>query len=290
MSIKIWHDNSGKTRNDSSWYLKQIIVHDLQTRNKLYFICEKWMAVDKEDFQIERIITLSSDEDKKKFRYLFTRETKQKLSDGHLWLSIFARPIQSSFSRLDRLTCCFVLLTISMLMNIMYYGMDNSATQDGIQIGPANITIQQISVGIITNLVVFPPTLLLVQLFRRTKPKNTRLSRIKSLMNKENDGEKKLFEKVSKKKIEIKKKKFEIKFPWWFKIIAYIISFIFAAVSLFFVAIKGITFGNEKVAKWLTSVIISFVTSVLITQPLQVIYFFDKISKQQIVVLCFKCS
>ena len=271
MSIKIWHDNSGKTNNDSSWYLKQIIVHDLQTRNKLYFICEKWLAVDKEDFQIERIITLSSDEDKKEFSYLFTRETKQKLSDGHLWLSIFARPIQSSFSRLDRLTCCFVLLAISMLMNIMYYGMDSSATQDGIQIGPVNITIQQISVGIITNLVVFPPTLLLVQLFRRTKPKSTRLSKIKSLINKEKVGETKLFEKVSKKKIEIKKKKFEIKFPWWFKIIAYIISFIFAAVSLFFVAIKGITFGNEKVAKWLTSVIISFVTSVLITQPLQVI-------------------
>ena len=61
-----------------------------------------------------------------------------------------------------------------------------------------------------------------------------------------------------------------IRFPWWFKIIAYIISFIFASVSLFFVAIKGITFGNEKVSKWLTSVVISFFSSILFTQPLQV--------------------
>ena len=29
-------------------------------------------------------------------------------------------------------------------------------------------------------------------------------------------------------------------------------------------------FGNEKVAKWLTSLIVSFLTSILLTQPLQV--------------------
>jgi polycystin 1L2 len=121
MSIKIWHDNSGKTANDSSWYLKHVIIHDLQTRQKFYFICEKWLALDKDDCLIERVISLTSDDDKKQFNYLFAREAKMKLSDGHLWFSIFARPIQSSFSRLDRLTCCFVLLTISMLMNIMYF-------------------------------------------------------------------------------------------------------------------------------------------------------------------------
>lgn len=149
--------------------------------------------------------------------------------------------------------------------------MDNSVTQDGIQLGPVNLTIQQISVGIITNLVVFPPTLFLVQLFRRTKPKNTRISKLKSILNnKKIDTDTILFEKVSKENKKIKRKNKEIKFPWWFKIIAYIISFIFASVSLFFVAIKGITFGNEKVSKWLTSVVISFFSSILLTQPLQV--------------------
>ncbi len=46
--IKIWHDNSGKNEM-ASWYLKHIIVHDLQTREKEYFICEKWLAVEKQD-------------------------------------------------------------------------------------------------------------------------------------------------------------------------------------------------------------------------------------------------
>ena len=67
-----------------------------------------------------------------------------------------------------------------------------------------------------------------------------------------------------------KKKKGELKFPWWFKIFAYVLSFAFAGVSLFFVIVKGIEFGDEKVQKWLTSLLISFFTSLLLTQPLQV--------------------
>lgn len=31
--LRIWHDNSGKG-NMASWYLKLVIVHDLQTREK----------------------------------------------------------------------------------------------------------------------------------------------------------------------------------------------------------------------------------------------------------------
>ena len=66
------------------------------------------------------------------------------------------------------------------------------------------------------------------------------------------------------------KRLFELKFPWWFKIIAYLIAFVFASVSLFFVIIKGIEFCDEKVTKWLTSLIISFLSSILLTQPIQV--------------------
>ena len=230
----------------------------MQTREKSYFICEKWFALDKEDGLIERVLPISSEEDKLKFKYLLSKQTKQKLSDGHLWFSIFVRPVQSGFSRLDRLTCCFVLLTISMLMNIMYYGMDNSAQQDGLKIGPyINLTLQQLSIGIISNLIVFPPTLLLVQLFRRTKRRHTRISKLRLMLNNE------------RKKCKDKKTVY-IKFPWWFKIIAYILSFLFAAVSIFFVIVKGIEFGNEKAAKWLTSVVLSFFSSILLTQPIQV--------------------
>ena len=115
----------------------------MQTREKAYFICNKWLAVDKEDFSISRLIPVSCSAQKEEFSYLFEKNAKAKLSDGHMWFSIFARPPHSSFTRTDRLTCCFVLLFLSMLMNIMYYGQVNTENKDGLTIGPIKITAEQ---------------------------------------------------------------------------------------------------------------------------------------------------
>lgn len=80
----------------------------------------------------------------KDLKYLLQRETKDKLSDGHLWFSIIARPALSTFTRLDRLTCGFVILYMTMLTNILYYEVDTSAKTGGLIIGPFSITPQQV--------------------------------------------------------------------------------------------------------------------------------------------------
>jgi len=46
--LRIWHDNSGSGES-ASWFLKYIIVRDLQTMNKSYFIAQRWFAVEKDD-------------------------------------------------------------------------------------------------------------------------------------------------------------------------------------------------------------------------------------------------
>jgi hypothetical protein len=76
--------------------------------------------------------------------------------------------------------------------------------------------------------------------------------------------------KVERCNNEKKKQKKELKFPWWTKIIAYVLSFVFAAVCIFFIIMQGISFGDDKCTKWLTSIMVSFVTSILLTQPIQV--------------------
>jgi polycystin 1L2 len=43
-SLRIWHDNTGY-----GWFLKNIIVRNLQTMERYDFICQKWLAVDKDD-------------------------------------------------------------------------------------------------------------------------------------------------------------------------------------------------------------------------------------------------
>ena len=142
--LRIWHDNSGKG-GMASWFLKWIVVHDLQTREQFYFICQNWLAVEKDDGVVERFLPVSCDEQKKEFAYLLEKQTKNNLSDGHLWFSILARPVQSSFTRLDRLTCCFVLLFLSMLMNILYYGMNDMPNPNALKIGPFSLTPEQVS-------------------------------------------------------------------------------------------------------------------------------------------------
>lgn len=138
---KVYHDNSGKK---SSWYLKQIIVHDLQTRENHLFICEQWLALDKGDGQIEKNLPAAGEKQKQELKYLIQKQTKYSLSDSHLWFSILARPTQSSFKRLDRLTCCFVLLYITMLANILYYDIDKTPKSNGLQIGPFMLTPAQV--------------------------------------------------------------------------------------------------------------------------------------------------
>lgn len=141
--IRVWHDNSGKG-NMASWYLKYIVVHDLQTRNKFYFLCENWLAVEKSDGVIDRILPVAGEKQKSEIRYLIKKQAKQNMSDGHLWFSIFARPAQSSFTRLDRVTCCFVVLCITMLINILYYGLDTAVHSGGLEIGPFKLTAEQV--------------------------------------------------------------------------------------------------------------------------------------------------
>ncbi len=141
--LKIWHDNSGIGGN-AGWYLKYAIIIDLLTKEKFYFVCEKWLAVDQDDGMIERVLAVSGDAQKNEFSYLLKKQAKYKITDGHLWISVLARPAMSTFTRMDRLTCCFVFLFINMLMNIMYYDTDKSSNPNGLRIGPLYITPEQV--------------------------------------------------------------------------------------------------------------------------------------------------
>jgi hypothetical protein len=145
--LRIKHDNSGKG-SKGSWYLSMVIVKDLQTNEKSYFICEKWLALEKDDGLIDRILPVSMEKDRKSLKYLLKKQARYNLNDGHLWLSVFKRPIQTSFSKLDRTTCCFVLLFISMLFNIIYYDLSSAGSTkdnaDSLRLGPFLITKEQV--------------------------------------------------------------------------------------------------------------------------------------------------
>jgi len=49
--IRIWHDNTG-SGSLASWFLKYLIIRDLQTMEKFHFISQKWFAVEKDDGKV----------------------------------------------------------------------------------------------------------------------------------------------------------------------------------------------------------------------------------------------
>lgn len=137
--LRVWHDNSGKG-NMSSWYLKYIVVHDLQTREKFHFPCYNWLAVERSDGKIDRTLGVAGAKQIRQIRF----EAKKSMNDGHLWLSMFAKPMYSTLKRVHRVECCFLMIYVFMLSNIVYYAADTSAQTNGLIFGPFNFSIEQV--------------------------------------------------------------------------------------------------------------------------------------------------
>ena len=51
---------------------------------------------------------------------------------------------------------------------------------------------------------------------------------------------------------------------------SWFLKYIMAVVSIFFIIVRGIEFGDLKCQKWLTSLLSSFFSSILVVQPLKV--------------------
>lgn len=138
-----------------------------------YFIFDDWLAVEKGQGIIDRVILVATVKELKSFTHLFTQSIKKKLSDEHLWFSVFSRPVRSNFSRLQRLSCCVSLLFCTMISNAMFYRQDVEATQHKagvlIKLGPIQFTLTQLWISFISTLVVLPINLIIVTLFRKAK-------------------------------------------------------------------------------------------------------------------------
>ena len=259
-NIRIWHNNGG---NYPSWNLLRVMIQDIQTDQRWWFVCDDWLAVDESDGKIEKTLYPATKKELTKFNVLFTSEVRKNLTDGHIWFSVVARPARSTFSRVQRLTCCLSILMCTMVANAMFYRVGESETpKNAIRIMGFSFSIRQVSIGIMSSLVVFPANLIVVTIFRKAKPKEHRYS-VKAEGGAVDDVDIEAGEE--KKKAP---KKFAL--PHWFVYIAYGLAFIATCTSGSFVIMYGMEFGAEKSAQWLSSMTISFIQDVLFTQPIKV--------------------
>jgi drug/metabolite transporter (DMT)-like permease len=112
----------------------------------------------------------------------------------------------------------------------------------------------------------FIPSLLLVQLFRRTRQRISDQARLASIYQALQlpVGRRESIRRSKGKKSPT------LTFPWWCIFVAYGLSLILIAISAFFIVVRGIEFGDLKTQKWLTSLVVGFFSSVCLTQPIKV--------------------
>lgn len=119
---------------------------------RYFFLNDRWLAVEEDDGMVERIIPVAGIEDLVAFKQLFSSSVKKKITNEHLWFSVFSRPTRSNFTRVQRISCCMSLLFLTMITNCMWFKTtDSNDNVTALTMGPFTFTLQQVS----THLVVF---------------------------------------------------------------------------------------------------------------------------------------
>uniref|UniRef100_A0A3Q4GX60 Polycystic kidney disease 1 like 2a n=1 Tax=Neolamprologus brichardi TaxID=32507 RepID=A0A3Q4GX60_NEOBR len=165
-SIRLWHDNSG---DHPARYVSKVMVQDLETGQKWHFLCNSWLAVDMEECTLDKVFPVATEVDLKRFN-LFFMKTAKDFRDGHIWFSVISRPPCSTFTRVQRVSCCFSLLLCTMLTSIMFWGIPTDPSEQTMDLH-IEFTWQQVMIGVQSSIIMFPINLLIVSIFRNTRPR-----------------------------------------------------------------------------------------------------------------------
>nr|XP_045017588.1 polycystin-1 isoform X2 [Jaculus jaculus] len=169
--IRVWHDNKGLS---PAWFLKHIIVRDLQSARSTFFLVNDWLSVETEASGglVEREVLAASDTALWQFRRLLVAELQRGFFDKHIWLSIWDRPPRSRFTRVQRATCCVLLLCLFLAANAVWYGVVGDTTYS---LGPVSSlippSVDTVAIGLVSSVVVYPIYLAVLFLFRMSRSK-----------------------------------------------------------------------------------------------------------------------
>lgn len=286
--IRVWHDNSGKS---PSWYFGHAIVRDRQTGRKWTFISNSWLALEKGEGRIDKILTPISRREMKTFKHSLNSRGSKSFSEGHLWLSVVTKPPRNKFTRVQRATCCLCLLFSAMLANALFYRTDETADPT-IQIGPLKFSWRQIVVGIESALIVTPVNLLITSLFKNSakkpskkvditkledKPEPVRRNRYSSLSCEQDTScekvawknETSFWTRTRKRMCDKTKKDFFC--PHFCIYISWFLSFATVSVSALFTFFFSLMWGKDIANQWLSSMLVSFTEDLFVLQPIKIV-------------------
>ena len=249
--IILEHDNSG---DNPSWFVETVVIKDRQTEERWMFPINRWLAVEKDDGEIE--VTVNT-----KITNSFADQVRSRfgrnIADSHLWMSVFGKANSSSFTRVQRASCCLSLLFSAMIANAMFY--DLGGKSDGaIQVGPFKFSWRQIVIGMQSGLIIAPVNILIALLFKSSKPRRKRGDKYKDI-----DQAQKLVDEI--RGTGCMMPQFCVYFGWF---LCFLTTLTAAAFTLFY----SLMWGKEIAEQWLASILISSCQDIFVVQPTKVMF------------------
>ena len=232
--IRIGHDNSGLS---PSWFLEDVVILDEQTQNSWTFFNSQWLALERGDGRIERILNFSTGNTDLNKEVL--KRWRKDLTEKHIWVSVLTKPASARFSRVQRASCCLSILFTAMLANAMFYELGGKSSQI-IQVGPLTFSWRQVIIGIQSALIVAPINILIAFMFQKHISSNPDRKTTASAISK------------------------------WLVYIAWFLCFCTCAVSATFTIFYSLVWEKSKSEQWLSSMFISFIQDVTITEPAKI--------------------
>ena len=265
--------------------MRSIFAIDLSNDREYNFVCDSWLAVESDDGQIERTLKVAKDKDLKQFHLVFASTVSKGLMDGHIWFSVFMRPKQSPFTRVRRLSACLALIFLVMLTNAMFFGAgDDPRSRKVVWLGNFKINFTGIIIGIQSSIIIIPPSIAIVEIFRRLGPKKEKaqkgIARNNSINEQlvvvDDDGQSQTDDTPNEElntvtKINKNKEKKPFLLPNQCQYIAYFLVFGCVGSSSLICFFYSMMWGPRKSNEWLSSMFFGFFQSVLVIQPIKAV-------------------
>ena len=294
--LRIWHDNSGQ---NPEWLLDRVLVRDCQTDHVWVFLVGRWvhpvtgLLVTARPAALHEISAWNTS---------VARRAEESLRDGHLWYSVFSRPLSSSFTRCQRLACAMTLLLANMLASLMFYGVPTGGASDQISRSQTfgldwhDLAISAES-ALLVGLLVAP----IIALFRCSQPLDD--GQMRTVVAEERHGDTEaaaigaegstvigsqpteggtsgdktysdiagMQARVNGGALPLRDKQPGCMLPWWCVYVAWVMTVLTMMVCCMLCLAYSAQFGALKCYIWLASSGVSLLQSVLFIQPLIIV-------------------
>ncbi|XP_063011894.1 polycystin family receptor for egg jelly [Melospiza melodia melodia] len=307
-SFKIRLNNEGKS---STWFLSRAEVEDMSTRKVWFFLCRKWLFLDKNHPSRALKFSVTDPQTPLPKADYFLIHFNRRLTEYHLWISIFAPVNAGAFTRFQRLCTFLAVLLFTMLVNIMFF---NAEKDDE---APIYLRyVRSIAVGIECALLTLPVEMLIIVLFKysqkdpppvvtkmypkvdsrywnnciisekdanvidtqeETTPESSSEMDNKSQKPGSNILEGSILSKVRRLSTTIRRlRKIPESEPllcWWCVPVAWLLVLTITVLSSFFIVLYGLSYGYQTSREWLIASGTSFLQNVFFNSILKTLFF-----------------